>query len=219
MTSVKHTASSQAGKMPALRPSVASSDADANPLLATSVGAPLSAPSSVEDKLRDADGTSALPTSSTTVNVVQPPAAHLEQQSRDTGKMPALRPSPKEIEHSSQDTHEARGTHLLLTLFGCPADLLNDEQALRSLTEQASLATGATILQLSSHKFTPQGVTALAVLAESHASIHTYPESGTVFWDCFTCGQTCKPELSIAVLVEALKPNSMQKQMILRGNL
>jgi S-adenosylmethionine decarboxylase len=126
-------------------------------------------------------------------------------------------PIESPAETSSLVTHEARGTHLLLTLFGCPTNLLNDETAMRELTQQAAEATGATVLQISSHQFTPHGVTALAVLAESHASIHTYPESGVVFWDCFTCGQTCKPELSISPLVDTLNPSSIQKQIILRG--
>ena len=53
---------------------------------------------------------------------------------------------------------------------------------------RAAAATGATVLQVICQRFAPQGVTALALLAESHASLHTYPEAGLAFWDCFTCG-------------------------------
>ena len=113
--------------------------------------------------------------------------------------------------------HEARGFHLLLTLSGCASDKLNDAKYLRELTENAALATGATIMQIGVEVFQPQGVTAFAVLAESHASLHTYPESKTVFWDCFTCGDTCKPEQSVAVLIEALKPAKTDKQLLQRG--
>ena len=112
--------------------------------------------------------------------------------------------------------HEATGTHLLLTLRGCSVDILNDEVALSELARSAAEATGATVLQICAHKFAPQGVTALAVLAESHASLHTYPESAVVFWDCFTCGTTCSPELSVQVLVQALKPTSINKQIVAR---
>ena len=49
---------------------------------------------------------------------------------------------------------------------------------------------GATLCEVMSHRFAPQGVTVLAMLAESHASVHTYPELGTVFVDVFTCGET-----------------------------
>lgn len=112
--------------------------------------------------------------------------------------------------------HEASGVHLLLSLRDCSSDILDDEPSLRALTRLAAEATGATVLEITSHHFNPQGVTSLAMLAESHASLHTYPESNVVFWDCFTCGTSCDPELSVAVLVEALKPGSILKQLIAR---
>lgn len=113
-------------------------------------------------------------------------------------------------------THEACGFHLLLTLKGCDTEILNDQNRLEELTRAAALATGATVLEICAHKFKPQGVTALAVLAESHASLHTYPESNVVFWDCFTCGTECVPELSVSVLVDALKPEFVSKEIIYR---
>jgi S-adenosylmethionine decarboxylase len=113
--------------------------------------------------------------------------------------------------------HEAKGTHLLLTLRDCSAELLNDQDKLRELACAAADATGATVLERFTHAFNPQGVTVVLVLAESHASLHTYPESGIVFWDCFTCGSKCHPELSVDVLVMALKPGSVDKQMIHRA--
>jgi S-adenosylmethionine decarboxylase len=117
----------------------------------------------------------------------------------------------------TQVVYEARGTHLLLTLSRCAVENLNDESYLRDLTERAATATGATVLQLASQRFSPQGVTAVAVLAESHASLHTYPESAVVFWDCFTCGDTCIPSRSVEVLVEALKPEQVNQQTVARG--
>lgn len=113
--------------------------------------------------------------------------------------------------------HEASGTHLLLTLKGCDADLLNDLKVLEELTRDAALATGATVLEICTKQFSPVGVTSLAVLAESHASLHTYPESNVVFWDIFTCGTTCKPELSIDVLINVLKPSTITKRLINRN--
>src|ERR1700677_4494868 len=93
--------------------------------------------------------------------------------------------------------YEACGFHLLLTLKGCSAEILNDQNKLQELTLHAAQATGATVLQVCTHKFEPQGITTVAILAESHASLHTYPEAQTVFWDCFTCGTECMPELSV----------------------
>jgi S-adenosylmethionine decarboxylase len=114
-------------------------------------------------------------------------------------------------------THEAKGTHLLLTLRECSEELLNDQAKLRQLACSAAEATGATVLESFTHAFDPQGVTVVVVLAESHASLHTYPESGVVFWDCFTCGVKCHPELSVDTLVTALKPGSTDKQIIQRA--
>jgi S-adenosylmethionine decarboxylase len=112
--------------------------------------------------------------------------------------------------------HEAVGTHLLLTLKGCAPEILNDAEVLKQLTEAAARATGATVLQLCSQQFSPQGVTTIAILAESHASLHTYPETTTVFWDCFTCGSKCNPERSIAVLTGVLRPEVVSRHLVER---
>lgn len=117
---------------------------------------------------------------------------------------------------SAQDQHEPRGTHLLLTLSGCDPKLLNNPARLLELTRRAAETTGATVMQASVQQFEPQGVTAFVVLAESHASLHTYPEAGTVFWDCFTCGTTCDPEKSIAVLRKSLRPTKINQKTVTR---
>ena len=117
---------------------------------------------------------------------------------------------------ADQSVYEASGRHLLLTIGECRHDLLDDEKALRDLVLAAAEATGATVLDLCSRKFQPQGVTALVLLAESHASLHTYPEADVIFWDCFTCGTTCDPELSVEVLVRALGGKVVSKQIISR---
>ena len=67
--------------------------------------------------------------------------------------------------------------HLLLELYRCDCEKLNDESFLRCILNRASKLANATVLNLISNKFEPQGVTAIALLAESHISIHTWPES------------------------------------------
>lgn len=113
--------------------------------------------------------------------------------------------------------HKAVGRHLLITLKGCRSDIIDDEDKLREVATLAIEPTKATVLQVLSHRFGPQGVTVLLVLAESHASLHTYPESNVVFWDCFTCGETCDPEQSVSVLVDMLEPSVVEKQIVPRG--
>jgi S-adenosylmethionine decarboxylase proenzyme len=121
------------------------------------------------------------------------------------------------LDNNDEVFFEASGTHLLLTLKNCAPDILNNESKLRELTREAAESTGAQVLEICSHRFSPQGVTTVAVLAESHASLHTYPESNTVFWDCFTCGTTCNPELSLDVLKKALNPEHISRQVIARS--
>jgi S-adenosylmethionine decarboxylase proenzyme len=111
----------------------------------------------------------------------------------------------------------ARGRHLLVTLSGCPARRLDDLMALETLVRQAATATGATVLRVIGQRFQPQGVAVLALLAESHASLHTYPERGVAFWDCFTCGETCDPSQSIAVLAAALAPVAITREELVRA--
>jgi len=102
--------------------------------------------------------------------------------------------------------------HFLLELYGCDYEKLNDESFLRCALNNAAKLANATVLNLISNKFEPQGVTAIALLAESHLSIHTWPESHYSAVDIFTCGQNMKPDLSCKYLIEAL----MAKEHLLR---
>ena len=78
--------------------------------------------------------------------------------------------------------------HVLFTLYECDPKLLDDEDYIRETLFEATNHMGATFLKTQSHKFSPQGVTAVTLLAESHISIHTWPENCTAVCDVFTCG-------------------------------
>jgi len=95
--------------------------------------------------------------------------------------------------------------HLLLELYKCNYEKLNDESFLRCTLTRAAKIAQATVLNLISNKFEPQGITAIALLAESHISIHTWPESNYSAVDIFTCGQNMLPELASQYLIDALK--------------
>lgn len=84
--------------------------------------------------------------------------------------------------------------HILFTLKGCAPDDLDDEGLIRDVLYQTAIKCNSTLIALHSHKFSPQGVTAIALLAESHISIHTWPENGTAVCDIFTCGDHTTPE-------------------------
>ena len=97
------------------------------------------------------------------------------------------------------------GKHCILELYDCDCARLDDESFLRSAITNAAVRAGATLLQLITHHFQPHGVTGLALLAESHISIHTWPESGYAAVDVFTCGDHTMPESACRVLAEELR--------------
>jgi S-adenosylmethionine decarboxylase len=107
--------------------------------------------------------------------------------------------------------------HLLLELYRCDCEKLNDESFLRCILDRASKLANATVLNLISNKFEPQGVTAIALLAESHISIHTWPESNYSAVDIFTCGQNMMPELASQYLIESLKAKEHSLRVIERN--
>ena len=115
-------------------------------------------------------------------------------------------PKKKQIfnSFSNDDKLIHQSKHLLLELYRCDFDKLNDESFLRCILNNAAKLANAKVLNLISNKFEPQGVTAIALLAESHLSIHTWPESYYSAIDIFTCGQNMKPELASQYLIEAL---------------
>ena len=107
--------------------------------------------------------------------------------------------------------------HILIELYRCDFEKLNDESFLRCALNIAAKLAKATVLNLISNKFEPQGVTAIALLAESHISIHTWPESNYSAVDIFTCGQNMLPELASQYLIEALKAEEHSLRIIQRN--
>ena len=90
------------------------------------------------------------------------------------------------------------------TLKGCPFGLLDDEAHIRNVLANAAQLSESTLLDISSHKFSPCGVTAVALLAESHISIHTWPENGMAVCDVFTCGEHTNPRSGATYMYEAM---------------
>jgi len=85
------------------------------------------------------------------------------------------------------------GDHYLLNLYGCDPDKLNDEKLIKNLLHDAAYCAKMTVLNTMTHKFYPQGVTGVVMLAESHISIHTWPEEGMAAVDVYTCGSNDAP--------------------------
>ncbi len=97
------------------------------------------------------------------------------------------------------------GIHCILELYDCPANLLNDVNFIRQVLREAAVKSQSTLLGELAHQFQPYGVTALALLAESHISVHTWPEMEYAAADVFTCGEHTVPEAACAHLIEVFQ--------------
>ncbi len=109
------------------------------------------------------------------------------------------------------------GISYLLELYDCPSEILNDETYISAMLREAVVHAKTTLLNGASHQFSPQGVTALALLAESHISIHTWPELGYAAVDIFTCGRHARPVQACDYLVKALQARRHSVQRVERG--
>jgi S-adenosylmethionine decarboxylase len=111
----------------------------------------------------------------------------------------------------------ALGRQLLVELYDCDKEALNNLDFLRDAMISAAIESGAEVLGDSFHHFSPQGVSGVVIIAESHLSIHTWPEYGYAAVDVFTCGITVEPEKAAKALVEKLKPGNHSLNEIPRG--
>ncbi|MFH1169255.1 MAG: adenosylmethionine decarboxylase [Chloroflexota bacterium] len=111
----------------------------------------------------------------------------------------------------------ALGRHLLLELNDCDRKALNDLGFLKDTLLTAARESGATVLGESFHFFSPQGVSGVVIISESHMSIHTWPEYGYAAADIFTCGDTVQPEKAAEILVEKLGSRNPSVTEIQRG--
>ena len=106
--------------------------------------------------------------------------------------------------------------HVLAEYHDCDREILNDPVRLEPLMRQAAAAAGVTVVGVRFHRFSPQGVSGVLVIEESHLSIHTWPESGYAAADFFTCGD-CHPEKAPQVLGEGLGAGRSEVMVLQRG--
>lgn len=107
------------------------------------------------------------------------------------------------------------GSHLIIDLWG--ASNLDSIEAIELALRRCVREAGATLLHIHLHHFSPNGgVSGVAVLAESHISIHTWPERGYAALDVFMCGEA-KPHATVAVLKHAFSPSHVQINEQMRG--
>ncbi|MGJ3259303.1 MAG: adenosylmethionine decarboxylase [Rhodospirillales bacterium] len=107
------------------------------------------------------------------------------------------------------------GTHLIIDVYG--AGRLDELDHVEAALRDAVDAAGATLLHIHLHHFTPNGgISGVAVLAESHISIHTWPECGYAALDVFMCGET-NPHATVEILREAFAPERIAVEEHMRG--
>jgi spermidine synthase len=109
------------------------------------------------------------------------------------------------------------GRHVLAELTGVDPAVLDDEERVREALVAALTRAGASVLHTSAHRFDPRGLTVLAMLSESHASVHTWPEHGSAFVDVFTCGEAADPERASDLLAARLGAALVRRRTVDRG--
>jgi S-adenosylmethionine decarboxylase proenzyme len=141
-------------------------------------------------------------------------------QSNTRRSLTDLSPLPQQIEIADAGFPIAgypfEGKHLIASYSGCDLNRLGDTEGILQALREATRASGATILNESYHAFAPCGLTAMLLLSESHASIHTYPEHGACFVDLFTCGERCNSDVFDQIMRDYFRPAKVQVKIISR---
>ncbi len=109
------------------------------------------------------------------------------------------------------------GKHLIVELSDCDPVVLNDVTAMEEYLNEAARKSGATIVRSVFHRYNPQGVSGVVVIAESHLSLHTWPEYGYAAVDFFTCGDRVDPYKAHDYLKNKLKAGSSLINELKRG--
>ncbi|RME14998.1 MAG: adenosylmethionine decarboxylase [Alphaproteobacteria bacterium] len=144
-----------------------------------------------------------------------------EEDTEFGGLRPAANDNRRDLFDSAREDHFVRrdgkvfaGTHLILEVVNGTG--LDDELRIQRAFREIVDVCGATLLHIHTHKFTPQGVSGVAVLAESHISVHTWPEIGYGAFDVFMCGDA-QPRRAIGVLARAFETDDVRVRELLRG--
>ena len=109
------------------------------------------------------------------------------------------------------------GTHLLMELNECNATVLDDMDLIKRALLEAAAEAGATVVGELFHKFSPVGVTGIVCIAESHISIHTWPEHAYAAVDIFTCGEKFKPFEAAHLIADSLQSQHCNVMEVKRG--
>lgn len=116
-----------------------------------------------------------------------------------------------------KEEYDVNGEHCIADLWQCDREILNNKNKIKKILKEAAIVSGATPLKYQEFKFSPEGVTGVWILSESHISIHTYPEHFYAHVDIFTCGNQCNPKNGIKKVIEKLKSKKNKITNLIRG--
>ncbi len=112
---------------------------------------------------------------------------------------------------------EQLGRHILVEMYNCDKEVLNDHKLIEQYMNEAAEKSGATIVQSVFHMFNPWGVSGAVIIQESHLTIHTWPEYGYAAIDLFTCGDSVNPWIGFDYLKEVLVSDKTETTEVVRG--
>ncbi|GAN35024.1 MAG: adenosylmethionine decarboxylase [Candidatus Brocadia sp. AMX2] len=115
---------------------------------------------------------------------------------------------------------DALGRHIILEMWGCCHDIIDNVDVVKEILMKATKSIQATLVDIVCHRFSPYGVTGVAILAESHISVHTWPEYGYAAADVFICGgNTINPQNAASFIIQAFHAKETSLLELERGNL
>ena len=114
---------------------------------------------------------------------------------------------------------KALGQHVLAEMYSCDPEILNDHEKIQDIMIDGAKEAKATIVETVFHKFNPHGVSGVVVIAESHLTIHTWPEYSFAALDLFTCGEEISPWVAFEYIAKKLKSKHYTTMEVKRGSL
>ncbi|WP_040610229.1 adenosylmethionine decarboxylase [Oceaniovalibus guishaninsula] len=136
-------------------------------------------------------------------------------QAEDTNVSAEVLRDDRDDHFIREDGRVFAGRHLIIEVVNGHG--LDDEARIQRAFRDCVSECGATLLHIHTHKFSPQGVSGVAVLAESHISVHTWPEIGYGAFDVFMCGDA-DPWRSVDVLKAAFATDDVRVRSLRRGD-
>ncbi|RFA34991.1 S-adenosylmethionine decarboxylase proenzyme [Virgibacillus dokdonensis] len=112
---------------------------------------------------------------------------------------------------------DTKGRHIIVELWKCNKDVLNNIIEMERFFVEAALKAGAEIREVTFHKFAPIGISGVIIISESHLTVHSFPEHGYASVDVYTCGYSIDPYIAVECISQHLQASKVEKMEITRG--